>query len=356
MNEKLERTLKRGVLNNKSYTLNPIECKLKLNQNESPFDLPEALKSEIIERVFSSKWNVYPDFTPSSIYRKAADYLGVSEKAVLLGNGSNEMIFTILAATIEEGKKVVLIEPVFTVYKLISSNLNADIKTLLANSDDMSINIDEVCREAAALGSVTILCSPNNPTGALLTREQIEQVVKSSGGIVVVDEAYIQFGGETVIDLTEKYENLLVLRTFSKAFGLAGMRIGMMAGNEVLIEQMSKVKLPYNLDLFTLTVLDVVLSNLELYEKRVEIMLEDRDSLKEELKAFSRLKLYETAANFFLVKVEGSSKGLFDELVKESILIRDVSKYPLLENHLRISVGSREENAELIRALKKILN
>lgn len=351
-NSKVLRTLKKGVLKNKKYTLKPIECPLKLNQNESPFDLPQSLRSKVLKKLAGQGWNIYPDFTPSEIYKKVARYYGLEEGNILIGNGSNEMIFTILASTLEKGKRFVVSEPTFTVYKLIASNLNADIRSIPLN-DDFSFNTERILKEAKAAGSVTVLCSPNNPTGTALTFADIKKIVKASGGIVVVDEAYIQFGGETVLSLIKDYANLIVLRTLSKAFGLAGLRMGLMLSNKDLIIELSKVKLPYNLNIFTLAALDAVFETPKYMKENVAFILKERERVSKELAKFKELRVIPSSANFILVKPK-DSKWLFDKLVGLGILVRDVSSYPMLKDHLRISIGDKKANDALIKALNKI--
>lgn len=349
---KLSSTLKKGVLNNKAYTLNPIDCPIKLNQNESPFDLPEKLKEKIIVKLKNKKWNIYPDFVPENLYEKVAKNYNIDKSNILLGNGSNEMIFTVLAATLETGKKVIIPQPTFTVYKLIASNLNADIKTVMLN-EDFTFNVDRIIGEAKDLGAVTIISSPNSPTGTYLSYNSLKDVIKASAGIVIVDEAYIQFGGESVIDLIDEFPNLIILRTFSKAFGLAGLRIGMMISNREMITQLSKVKLPYNINIFSIITLDVIFDNIELIDKHVKMILKEKKYLEKQLTKFKKLLIIPSAANFFLIKVN-NSQWLFEKLLESGILVRNVSAYPMLANHLRISVGSKKENEALIDALKKI--
>lgn len=350
----IQNTIKKGVLRNKAYTLKPIDCPIKLNQNESPFDLPEKIKKEILDKLSKTKWNIYPDFTPQSLYKKVADYYNTLPENILIGNGSNEMIFTILAATVEKGKNVIISEPTFTVYKLISSNLNGNIKRIMLN-DDFSFNVSKIKKECKKKGSITIISSPNNPTGTYLERKYIEEIVESSNGIVIVDEAYIHFGGESVIDLCNKYNNLIVLRTFSKAFGLAGLRIGVMISNKELILQLGKVKLPYNINIFTQITLNTILDNIDYLENNIQYIKEQREKLFSSLNKFSSIKVIPSATNFFCVKTE-DSKFVFNELVNNGILVRDVSSYPMLSNCLRISIGKEEENNKLIESLSKIFN
>lgn len=349
---KITDTIKQGVLNNKEYTLKPIDCPIKINQNESPFDLPDKIKKKVLDNLKNKKWNIYPDFIPERIYEKVADKLGVTKENIIIGNGSNEMIFTLLAATIEKNRKIIISEPTFTVYKLIASNLNADIKVISLN-DDFSYNVDSMMEEAKTKGSITIVCSPNNPTGTTCSYENIIKLLEASNGIVVVDEAYIHFGGKSVIELINKYSNLVILRTFSKAFGLAGLRIGLLISNHELVKQLFKVKMPYNLNVLTLTVLDAVFDDISFVEENVDYILDQRNKLNEELNKLKNLYVVPTETNFFLVKVE-DSKRIFDKLLEYGVLVRDVSSYPMLKNYLRISIGSKEENEVLVDALRKI--
>ncbi len=350
--ENFRSSLKQGVLKNRAYTLKPVETKFKLNQNESPFDLPEKIKEKVLERLRNRKWNIYPDFTPEDLYEKVAKYLKVKKENILLGNGSNEMIFTIMAAMLETGKKLIISEPTFTVYKLVASNLNAEVVQILQN-EDFSNKTGKIAENAAITGSLTVIASPNSPTGTFTKRADLVNIIEASKGIVVIDEAYIQFGGETVIDLINKYDNLIILRTFSKAFGLAGLRIGMMISNSALITEMSKVKLPYNLNILTLATLDILLDSPEIIDSTVKKIIEYRSYLEKELSKIKSIKVIPTSANFFLVRIK-ESEFLYNKLLEYDILVRDYSNYPMLENCLRISVGNRDENELLVKALKEI--
>lgn len=345
--EKVRSVLKKGVLENKHYTLKPIDANIKLNQNESPFDLPEIIKDEILSRLKQKKWNIYPDFVPTALYKKIANYYDVSSANLLIGNGSNEMINTILSATLDDRHEVIIPVPTFTVYELISRNMNAKINRINLN-DDFTFDVDAIKKAATRKNSITILCSPNNPTGTFISKEDILQIVKVSNGLVVVDEAYIHFGGESVLDKINEYDNLIVLRTFSKAFGLAGLRMGMMFANEKLIIELSKVKLPYNINIFSIITLDVVFDNTDVIEKNVNFIKDERNRIFNKLRNI--IDFIPSSTNFFLVKTKDSQE-VFDFLLKDDILVRDVSSYPMLDNYLRINIGNKEENNKLINSL-----
>ncbi len=350
--KQIEFTFKQGVINNREYTLKPIDSPIKLNQNESPFDLPNIIKKKIIKTLTSGKWNIYPEFIPEKLLEKIASYYNLDKTNILLGNGSNEMIFTLFASTLEIGKKVIISQPTFTIYNLIASNLNADIRHIPLKFD-FSYNIEKILKEVKTPRSVCIIANPNNPTGTYLTLEELKKIIKSSYGIVIIDEAYIHFGGESVLKLINEYDNLIVLRTFSKAFGLAGLRIGMLFSNKNIIKQLLKVKLPYNLNIFTLITLDTIFDNLSYVDFNIKLILEEKKKVGLELLKIEDLKVIPSAANFFLVKVK-DSRWLFDRLLEFGILVRDVSYYPMLENCLRISIGNKKENEILIKALRKI--
>ncbi len=353
--EKIFNTIKKGVIENKRYTLNPIDSPIKLNQNESPYDLPLYLKEKIANRLLESNWNIYPEFVPEWLYEKVASHYSLKKENILVGNGSNEMINTVLTSILEDGKTLIVPVPTFTVYSLISSNLNANI-IKVPLKDDLSFDVDSILSAVSNnKNSVTVICSPNNPTGTVIKKEDIEKIVKTSSGIVVIDEAYGEFGGESVIDLIGKYNNLVVLKTLSKAFGLASLRMGFMLGNEQLIAEFAKVKLPYNVNIFSLITLDEIFSDLSFLSKNIERIKNEREFLREGLQKFSKIKLYDTAANFFLIKVD-DSYALFSYLIFSGILVRDISSYPMLKNHLRITVGNRYENETLLKALDKFYN
>lgn len=352
-NDFINKIIKKGVINNKEYTLTPIETPIKLNQNESPFDIPLDMKKRILDKMLVSKWNIYPDFIPDSLYSKMAAYLGVDKENILIGNGSNEMIMTVLASIVETGTKVVIPTPTFAVYGLLSSNFNGEI-IKVPLKPDMSFDIDRIVEESKFEGSVTVLCSPNNPTGAAATKADLIKVIENSSGLVVVDEAYIQFGGETLIGDLGRYPNLIILRTFSKAFGLAGLRLGCMIGEKNIITQFSKVKLPYNLNILNLIALEEVLERPEFVARNVEVILKQKEFMESELKKIRQIQLFHSDANFFLFRVERSN-FVFDELVKRGVLIRNYSSSVGLENCLRVSVGSENEVKIFIESLKDIV-
>ena len=271
---------------------------------------------------------------------------------MLLGNGSNEMINTILTATLEKGKKLIIPTPTFTVYKLLGNNLNADVIEVPLHKD-FSFDLDVIIKEAQAQGSVTVICSPNNPTGTTMSKSAIITLLEASEGLVVIDEAYIQFGGESVLELIKEYDNLIILRTLSKAVGLAGARLGIMISNPSLILQLDKVKLPYNLDVFSLAVFDEVFNYMQELEENAIYLVNERERVLKELLNIPMVQYYPTKANFFVLQTDNAEQ-VFEELLKREILVRNVSSYQGLDNCLRISIGDETQNNALLKALQEI--
>lgn len=333
-----------------AYHLTPVETDIKLNQNESPFDWPVEAKQKIADLCLSREWNRYPNFIPDELKEKIGKSVGLSGEQVVVGNGSNEMLLTIFQALTGEKSKVLLNFPTFTVYNLLASGMGRSVENSFLNSD-LSYNLDSILEMSSKdPEGLLIICTPNNPTGSALTKEQTIAILEHHKGFVVLDQAYIEFGGYNAIELIEKYPNLIVTRTFSKAFGGAGIRFGFMLGNSEVISQINKIKLPYNISFMTEAMASTMLDYDELRGERVETLIKGRVFLIEEFKKLPFEKVYESEANFIIVKLKKHNE-LFEFLKEESILIRNVSSYPMLDNCLRINVGTDEENGKLLNSL-----
>src|ERR1051325_3860767 len=241
----------------KAYTLKPDRGAVKLNQNENPWGAPEAVRRETLRRLEARAWSRYPDFVPASLHEKLAGFAGWRADGVVAGNGSNELIQATLMVTIGEGRRVLISEPTFALYRQVATVLGGEV---------LSVPLDEELKfDVAALRAcierdepdVTILCSPNNPTGCRIEHDELESLLAATRGIVVVDEAYFEFSGQTVAPLLERHGNLAVFRTFSKAMGLAALRVGYLLASPELAREVSKAVLPYNLNAFSQTAAEV---------------------------------------------------------------------------------------------------
>ncbi len=342
-----------------AYTLRPYEPRIKLNQNESPYDVPQALKDRIHAALAERPWNRYPPFVASNFIQAVAEATRWPGDGILVANGSNELIQSILAVVVGPGVAVVIPEPTFTLYRLMTE-VNGGTVVSVALADDLSFDVDAIIRAAVDTdAAVVVLCSPNNPTGAALTREEIERIHDSTGALILLDQAYVEFGGYEAIPLLDGRPRLVVLRTFSKAMAMAGLRAGYMLADPALTAEVNKAKLPYNINFFTECAAAEVLRSRAEMHPLIERIAAERDRLYAEMRAIPGLRVYPSAANFILFRVEapGITHGdVFNGLLHDhGVLVRDVSKYPMLDRCLRVNAGAPEENDAFLHGLRSIM-
>ncbi len=338
-----------------AYTLNAPETPVKINQNENPYDLPESIKQEVIARLADRPWSRYPAFVPDQLLETLAKFSNWQSNGILAGNGSNELIQALFTVTVQPGTKVILSEPTFTLYRLLIEVLGGEVVNV-PPLENFKYNIEAI-RDTAREKDVDliVICSPNNPTGSRIDDNDLIKLLEEFPGLVVIDEAYHEFSGKSVVPLLKEARNLIVLRTFSKAMALAGLRIGYLLSSPELATEIAKAKLPYNINFFSQMAAIVAVEKFE-EELRPVIhrLIEERERLFANLLTIKGLKPVPSEANFILTETEIPPAELFSRLVSAGILIRDVSRYPMLGRYTRISIGSVEENDLLIENLKKI--
>jgi len=339
----------------RAYALSPDRARVKLNQNESPWDAPARIKAETLRRLEARPWSRYPDFTPSSLHARLAEFSGWQAEGIIAGNGSNELIQALLMVTIGPGKRVLICEPTFALYRQITTVLGGEVKSLPLASE-LGYNPDALQTAVKNLQpDVTIICSPNNPTGCVLDDRDMRALLESANGLVVIDEAYHEFADHSVVPLLRDHENLIVLRTFSKAMALAALRVGYLLAAPELVTEVRKALLPYNLNAVSQAAAEVAV---EMYEDElrptVRRIIAERERLFGELDRITGLVPVRSSANFMVVKSSIDPKQVFAELLNRNILIRDVSGYPMLSDYFRLTVGTPEENDLLLSALREI--
>ncbi|HYW74683.1 MAG TPA: histidinol-phosphate transaminase [Pyrinomonadaceae bacterium] len=339
----------------KAYALRPDRASIKINQNENPWDAPERIRSETLNRIESREWSRYPDFVATALHEKLARFAGWTAEGVIAGNGSNELIQALLMVTIGPGKRVLICEPTFALYRQITTVLGGEIISAPVR-DGFGFDAAAI-REAMRRFNpeVTIICSPNNPTGQALDDDDLRDLLRETSGLVAIDEAYHEFAGRSVVPLLRDHSNLVVLRTFSKAMALAGLRVGYLLAAPALVTEIKKAVLPYNLNSFSQTAGEVALEN---YDRELRPLVEgivaEREGLFRELEKIAGLSPVRSSANFMIVRSDLNPQTVFAELLRRDILVRDVSSYPLLADYFRVSVGRPEENEKLIVALREI--
>ncbi len=339
-----------------AYTLAARQAPVKINQNENPYDLPETLKRRVLEKALRRPWSRYPDFEPKELLDKLAAFSGWRADGILAGNGSNELIEALLLVTVGAGTRVVIPEPTFTLYALLTMVLGGE-PVRVPLTADLQYDPEAIARARRQAGAaLTVVCSPNNPTGGVLTAVEVRRLCEDGDGLVVIDEAYHEFAGDSMAPLLESHPNLVVLRTFSKAMGLAGLRVGYLLASPELVREINKGRLPYNLNFFSQM---AALAALEAYAEladRVRQLTEERERMLALVKDLPGVRAYPSRANFFLIELrEADPKAVFEGLYRRGVLVRDVTAYPMLSRCLRISVGSPEENDAFLRALGSAL-
>jgi histidinol-phosphate aminotransferase len=339
-----------------AYTLAPLRAEVKINQNENPFDMPAAIKEEVLRRLQNRAWSRYPTFVPTELHEKLAAFAGWRADGVLAGNGSNELIQALLTVTVGAGSRVIITEPTFTLYRQLTTVLGGEVVAVPLN-ESLTFNIPKLASKIVSIkADLTIICSPNNPTGCTIGRRDLTALLRNTEGLVVVDQAYVEFGGEDHILLLKEHPNLIVLRTFSKAMAMAGLRVGYLLASPALVTEINKAKLPYNLNFFSMMAAEVAIEQFDLLGPLIEKIVSERERLFAALQQIKGLTPIPSAANFMLLRTTMPPKELFEALHARDILVRDVSKYPMLADYIRISIGSEEENDRLIAALSEIFN
>lgn len=326
------------------------EC-IKLDANENPFPWPAGMQKAL----FSEKiaFNQYPDGMAQDLKKAIASYTEIRPEGILLGNGSDELIQFILQTFGGLGKSLIIHPPTFGMYQIYARLTETNVVQVpLLNG--LTLDTEQMLKSALAPEAhIIIVCNPNNPTGSLFPRDEILRLVKESGKIVVVDEAYAEFSGETLIPEIENYPNLLILRTFSKAFGMAGLRLGYLLGQPETIALINRVRPPFNINSFSQRAGILAIDYLNDYQRQIQQIKIETEKLGDALSLLANVKVYETRANFILFKPENPDRWA-SELLMRGFLVRNMGMLPSLGKCLRISAGLPEENEEFIRAVQEI--
>ena len=332
-------------------TVGPKNRIINLSSNENPLGpSPRVIKAI---KNHSSLIHRYPESTSFELRQELARLQGLGPDNYIFGAGSNEVIDIILQTILKPKDKVLMPFPTFPQYKLLAEKLGGAVEEVPLNKD-FSFDVDNFL-SGADNAKIIFLCAPNNPTCSDISRKDVLKILRESA-CVVVDEAYVEFSGETVVDLVKKHENLLILRTFSKAYGLAGMRIGYGVAGRDLVEKMMKVKNPFNVNSLAQKSALAALSDTNHLKNVVETIVLGRKYLSNKLRAF--FTVYPSRTNFLWVDVSPlSAYDLAQKLLKQNIAIRPFGKIPGYEgNYVRITVGTEEENEQLADALEALFH
>lgn len=326
----------------------------KLDAMENPFVWPENLQAEWAELLSTVSVNRYPHPDAPSSKKAILELFKTPEGTdLILGNGSDELIQLIAMAVNGKGRKIMAPAPSFVMYEMIAKFLGLEFVGLPLNEDfelDLESALKTIEREDPA---VIFLAQPNNPTGNLWGDEKLRRIIETANGLVVIDEAYTSFTEADYLDWLEDFPNLLVMRTLSKV-GLAGLRLGMLFGHTAWIEQINKIRLPYNINSLTQVTAEFALKHYDVLDNQTKELVRQRKVLADGLSKISGFKVYPSEANFILVKTAaGQATSIHAQLKDKKILVKKLDgSHPLLEDCLRINVSSTEENTLLLNALE----
>lgn len=348
----LQNLVKKSVRNSPAYS-----SARSLVQNGKIFlDANENSLGSILGNIQKVELSRYPDPLAGDLRQELAKYAKVKSSQILVGNGSDEIIWMLLMSFVERDEAILTFSPTFSMYRVFGDLLGVRVKEVLLEKD-YSFDAKKLLKQIGAKTKLIFLCSPNNPTGQTIPLRDIEQILKSKK-IVVVDEAYIEFAVQkSCAKLLKKCSNLVVLRTFSKAWGLAGLRVGYALANEEVVRVLAKVRAPYSVDGLSQALALQALKKQKQMEASVKKILAEREKLSEALWKLG-LIVFPSEANFLLVQFPPkiSATKIYEKLVKQfGIVVRDFSKKTLLKNCLRATIGTPAENSKLLAALKKIL-
>ncbi|HVS62583.1 MAG TPA: histidinol-phosphate transaminase [Thermoanaerobaculia bacterium] len=337
------------------YGLELTDCRHKLDQNEVPWDLPARFKREAARRLLARNWARYPDFHADVLRRRLAELHGWQAAGVLVGNGSNELLGVALEALAGPGTEVLGAEPTFGLYEMMARRSGARMR-FLPPAEHLGLPIQALRAEIERdPRRPLLLCSPNNPTGAAATPEQVEALLAALDAPLLLDNAYGEFCRWDYRPLLRRHRHLVVLRTFSKAWSLAGARLGYLLADPDLVRELVKVKLPYNLSHAAIALGEVALEHPGHTRRAVAVLRGRREQWRTALESVARLELqvFPSEGNFLLVR-SPQARPIRDGLRRRGILVREVGHYPHLAGCLRFGVGSGPALRDTIAALEQI--
>jgi histidinol-phosphate aminotransferase len=351
--------IKQSVQKLDAYTVKSLPLSpdvIKLNQNENPFDLPDDLKRELLESFRAQSWNRYPDVFPAELTSALSRYLDVPADTIIAANGSNELMYTIMMAIVGHGTKVLIPTPTFFLYEKIVTVMEGDVVPVPAH-DDLSFDVEKIIAAAKKyLPALIVLNSPNSPTGQMLDIKDVKRIIGETDAIILVDEAYIEFADRpSVLPLLSSCDRLIILRTFSKAFSLAGLRIGYLLAHPALCAELLKPKIPFTVNNFSASIAMALMGRRALIDERIALIKSEKQMLFESLQQIHGLKVFPSQTNFLIFTPPGDSQTLFNKLLADHVLIRDVGAYPMLKNTLRVNAGTDRENKAFIESIRRHL-
>ena len=344
-----------GLAKMPSYDVVERDWKIKINANECNMNLPPMVEDRVMGRLSRVAFNRYPNEQLDDLREQIADNFSLQKENVLIGSGSSEIIeklFYCFGGT--RSRKIVYPQPSFSMYTIYAKAAEA-VGVPVDLEEDYRLDVGKFVRAVVEnKASLAVICNPNNPTGNVMSLSDIEYIAQNIDCAFLVDEAYVEFHGESAASVLKKYPHMIIARTFSKAYGLAAARVGYMLADAKVVEMIDKSYMPYHMNVLSLVTADTVYQMRHEYVPRIQMMVAERKRMETELKKLSGFTVYPSATNFILVKY--ASAGELNEAMEAAgIGLRSFGSAPRLENCLRISMGTREENDAWYKSMKDFI-
>ncbi len=334
-----------------AYHIDETPVRIKLDAMENPYTMPDGVRRELAAAVRKTPINLYPDPSGKELKKAIGALWGMKPDQMILGNGSDELIQTIVLAF---GGPVLIPAPTFAMYDITSRALAQDVVSVPLDGG-FDLDADTMIRKAKASGAkVIFLACPNNPTGNRYSDRAVRKMLDYTNTAVVIDEAYYSFSGKSYLPLLKKYPNMIILRTLSK-IGFAGLRIGVLTASRPLVNELNKIRLPYNINSLSQTVATAVLKHRKVIDRQISLLISERKKLYNALSRLAGVTAYPSETNFILFRTTSDASGIHKRLKQQEILVKNLSKPGPLKNCLRVTVGTSQENREFLRTLGEIL-
>ncbi|MBC8284511.1 MAG: histidinol-phosphate transaminase [Nitrospinae bacterium] len=342
------------VKNLKAYKVETVEEGIKLHANENPYSPSPELTKKILARFENLELNRYPDPDCKILKKAISSRIEVPENQLVVGNGSDELIQNLMQVFCNEGDTIAFPDPTFAMYAITAKGMGLKVETFPLNSK-WDFEAKPLLKHLATCHARIVFISyPNNPTGNCFSRTEIQELIEKFEGIVVLDEAYYDFSGLTFLKQMKDHNNLVILRSLSK-IGLAGLRVGYGIFPQILADEINKVRMPYNSNSISQIAASELLNNFSLVQNQIDSIKDERTRLLVELSKIESISAFPSDANFILFQTTENGEKVFKNLMENGILVRNLGTHPMLNNCLRVTIGTKAENDQFLERLTQAI-
>ena len=346
----LNRLIRQNIKTLKAYHVENFDCDVKLHANENPFLLSPEIQKYFTQAMDEIEFNRYPDPSSQVLRKVLAEKLETTVDRLVIGNGSDELILLLMQVFCGPGDNIAFPDPTFAMYSIIAKGMG--LKSLAFPLNDQWDFAAEPFLDIARgnMAKIIFLSYPNNPTSNCFRKEQVRKIIEEFHGIVVIDEAYYDFSKKSFIHMIQDHNNLVILRSLSKV-GLAALRVGFGVAHPTIIEEINKVRLPYNSNSLSQKFSEKAILNFPLIQSQIDKIISERERLRSALSQVPYIETFPSDSNFILFRSKGE---VFQKLVDRGILIRDLSTHPRLKSCFRVTVGTPSENDAFLEGISSI--